>query len=68
MLRINATKQITRNNKTNKNKKMKNLTSEQMRDLFAGYELSVDEMFNVRGGGNTHSEPIMLPPTPPIKI
>lgn len=47
---------------------MKNLTSEQMRDLFAGYELTVDEMFKVRGGDNIHSEPIVLPPIPPIKI
>jgi len=47
---------------------MKNLNSEKTRDIFAGYELSVEEMFNVRGGANTQSEPIMLPPTPPIKI
>jgi hypothetical protein len=47
---------------------MKNLDSENTRDIFAGYELSVKEMFNVRGGDNIHSEPIMLPPTPPIKI
>ncbi len=47
---------------------MKNLTSKQMRDIFANYELSSEEMYNVRGGDKTHSEPIMLPPTPPIKI
>lgn len=47
---------------------MKNLTSEQTRNLFAGYELSVDELFNIRGGDKTQSEPIVLPPTPPIKI
>jgi hypothetical protein len=47
---------------------MKNLNSETMRDIFAEYELSIEEMFNIRGGDNIHSEPIMLPPTPPIKI
>ena len=47
---------------------MKNLNSKTMRDIFAEYELSIEEMFNIRGGDNIHSEPIMLPPTPPIKI
>jgi len=47
---------------------MKNLNSETKKDIFAGYELSIDEMFKVRGGDNIHSEPIVLPPTPPIKI
>ena len=47
---------------------MKNLISETMRDIFAEYELSTEEMFNVRGGASIHSEPIMLPPAPPIKI
>ena len=47
---------------------MKNLNSVQTRDIFAEYELTVDEMFNVRGGENIHSEPIILPPSPPIKI
>ena len=47
---------------------MKNLNSETMRDIFAEYELSIEEMFNIRGGDNIHSEPIMLPPAPPIKI
>ncbi len=47
---------------------MKNLNSDMMRDIFAGHELSADEMLKVRGGDNIHSEPILLPPTPPIKI
>jgi len=47
---------------------MKNLNLIETRDIFAGYELTVDEMFNVRGGDNIHSEPIILPPSPPIKI
>ncbi len=46
---------------------MKNLNSETMRDIFAGYELSIEEMFNVRGGDNIHSEPIMLPPLHQLK-
>ncbi len=49
-------------------KKMKNLNSIETRDIFADYELTVDEMFNIRGGDQTHSEPIILPPSPPIKI
>lgn len=47
---------------------MKNLDFENVRDIFNDYELSVEEMYNVRGGENIKSEPIILPPNPPIKI
>jgi len=47
---------------------MENLISETTRDIFAAYELTNEEMFNIRGGDYIHSEPIMLPPTPPVKI
>ncbi|NLN30021.1 MAG: hypothetical protein GX158_02085 [Bacteroidales bacterium] len=47
---------------------MKNLNSSKTKDIFAGYELTIDEMFNIRGGDKIKSEPIILPPSPPIKI
>jgi hypothetical protein len=47
---------------------MKNPNSEPTRDIFTDYELTMDEMFKVRGGRSIHSEPIVLPPSPPIKI
>ncbi len=47
---------------------MKNLNSSKTRDIFADYELTIDELFNIRGGDKVRSEPIILPPSPPILI
>ncbi|HOF21702.1 MAG TPA: hypothetical protein PLO24_10630 [Bacteroidales bacterium] len=47
---------------------MKNSNSSTTREIFAGYELTIDEMFNIRGGDKVKGEPIILPPSPPIKI
>ncbi|MCX6330576.1 MAG: hypothetical protein NTZ85_13815 [Bacteroidia bacterium] len=45
---------------------MKTLNFKKTENIFTKFALTSEEMINVRGGAQ--GEPIILPPTPPIKI
>jgi hypothetical protein len=47
-------------------KTMKTLNFKKTENIFTKFALTSEEMINVRGGSG--GEPILLPPTPPIKI
>jgi hypothetical protein len=49
-----------------KNKTMESLNFKKTENIFTKFALTSEEMINVRGGGQ--GEPIIIPPTPPIKI
>jgi hypothetical protein len=45
---------------------MKTLNFKKTENIFTKFVLTSEEMINVRGGGQ--GEPIIIPPTPPIRI